>query len=67
MGFGNGGGNDAFVRVLGPVWVGRGAKEMSLARFEFSATWVGIISSMQHVVLVFGRVAKRCCKKKVSW
>jgi len=49
---------------VGPVWVGRGAKEMSLARFELSATWVGIISSMQHVVLVFGRVAKTMLQKK---
>jgi hypothetical protein len=68
MGFGNGvwqwWGQRCIRSSVGPVWVGRGAKEMSLARCEFSATWVGIISSMQHVVLVFGRVAKRCCKKK---
>jgi len=58
------GGQRCIRSSVGPVWVGRGAKEMSLARFEFSATWVGIISSMQHVVLVFGRVAKTMLQKK---
>jgi hypothetical protein len=64
MGFGNGvwqwWGQRCIRSSVGPVWVGRGAKEMSLARCEFSATWVGIISSMQHVVLVFVTLWSRC-------